>query len=286
MLYTPPKLLVHMMPWFGDGSIHRMDRYISNDPKVITQQLNCMQATTIAGMRVGGVIMTWQGVLAKFQHSTTLEVSKQCNDRGLLFALLIDPWCAKLGSNGATINVQNSIQDPSVQGMLNSPYYIPEKYILDFNSGARLDLLSQSFPTLNFLPKNKGFSWINIPASTSFNVSSKDKNALAVMDLISQHSNPLMKIPSICKEFKDAGAPTPPASKLPTWAGVRDYSLSVWGDQPCRNLDNQGGNFLQDQLLTIPYAFKYLAYVTWNDYDEGTEIESSASMFSNIRIGG
>jgi hypothetical protein len=99
--------------------------------------------------------------------------------------------------------------------------------------------------------------------------------------------------------FMDAGMPTPPGidSNPSAWTGTRDYSSSVWGPSyncgvnpasgamPARVLDSQGGKLFFDYFATVPGAAPYLAVVTWNDYDEGTQIEDFFAMLSGIRIG-
>jgi hypothetical protein len=276
------KLLVNVMPWFGDGHIHRMDRYISNDPATITKQLNVMQASTINGMRISGVLMTWQGPLAAFQHQTALNMCQQCSQRGMLFGLVMDPWCAKLGiTSDRTTNVQNALDNATTQTMLNSPAYLPEKFVCDFNTGANLVTLATAFPKLKFLQFGTGFSWptinMNIPNSDA-------RNLACVNSLKQQNASKLMMIPGICPKFNDAGMPSPKGVQLGSWSGARDYTTSVWGDQPARVLDGHGGNFFFDQLAVTPMTCPYLGDVTWNDYDEGTAIEQDLSISCGIQI--
>jgi hypothetical protein len=283
------KLLVNVMPWFGDGNIHRMDRYLSNEPYVIAKQLDVMQRTQINGMPIAGIILTYQGPLAKFQHSTAMQMVVECGERDLLFALCLDPWIAKIGASGTTApstqNVINALNNPDVQAMLTAPAYLPEKYVLDFNTvptnpTTNVAALAAAFPSLNFLQMNVGFSWISIDMSIA---NSDARNASAVANLKGQNANPKMKIPGICKEFNDAGQPTPVGVSLAAWTGTRDNTTSVWGGMPARVLDSQGGNFFYDQLAVTPES-EYMGFITWNDYDERTEIESACSAQAGIQI--
>lgn len=269
------------MPWFGDGNLHRMDRYVSNNPTVIENQLNCMQATVVNGMRIEGVIMTWQGPLAGFQHSTTTQMAAQCAERGMLFALLLDPWCAKLGTGNATQNVTTALQNATTQTMLNSTAYLPEKYVLDFNTGANLATLATEFPTLKFLAQGAGFSWVSIDMAIP---GSDARNAASVANLKNQNANAAMKIPGFGLGFNDAGMPTPSGVNLAKWTGTVDLTQSVWGGAPSRVLDTQGGNFFFDQWAVTPQTSEYGAIITWNDYDERTAIEDTCSMLSGIQI--
>src|SRR5258706_3415342 len=266
------KLLVNTVSWFGDGKIHRMNDYLSNDPYIIAKKIDCMQKYTINGMNIEGVIATWQGPLAIFQREAICELSKQCGERGMLFALLLDPWCAKIGIGDLTTNVTNALNDPSTQTMLSGPTYLPEKYVLDFNTGADLSILASKFPTLKFLKQGVGFSWPSVDMKI---VNSISRNIASVNNLKGQNSNLSMKISGICKGFNDAGMPTPKGVSLNSWIGSRDYATSVWGDQPARVLDNQGGNFFFEQLAVTPLTVPYIGFISWDDYDEGTEEEST-----------
>lgn len=257
------ELCAHVIGWYGDGKIHRNVPYLSNDPYVIGQQLDLMQAESI-----GVVLQTWQGPLAPFQHEAAQAMEQECEDRGMKFGLVLDPWCAKLGSGTPTENIENALLDPTSQAMLNSKRYLPEKYVLDFNTGADLTALAAKFPTLAFLGFQTGFSWPFIP----WNPAQYAKiNAL-----------PTMRIPGLCMSFNDGGMPTPAGVSLTTWLAAgspRDYNTSVWGASTgaARVLDSQAGQFFQSQLQSIAGS-KYAAIVTWNDYDE----QSSGPYEANV----
>lgn len=290
------KMLVHVMPWFGDGKIHRMNRYLSNDPATITKQINVLRATRIGGQVISGVIMTWQGPLATFQHQAVTQWNTQCVQRGMLFGLLMDPWLAKLGSPGNSTpmasNVINALNDPSSQAMFNSSAYLPEKFILDFNiSGGQFNMstdVAPQFPTLKFLEQGAGFSWPSINMGIP---DSDQRNAACVSSLTSQNSNAAMRIPGICLGFNDSGMPTPAGVTLGNFTGTRDWNSSVWsptvGAQVARVLDPQGGNFFYDQVApsVTPFGVPYWAFVTWNDYDERTAIEDAAAAMCGLQIG-
>jgi hypothetical protein len=147
--------------------------------------------------------------------------------------------------------------------MLNATSYCPEKYILDFNSGADLGALAKTFPQYKFLAQGQGFSWISVPTIAD----SAARNASAVGNLKSQHANPAMKVASFCASFNDAGMPLPAGVQSQAQMTGRDYSQSVWGG-PARILDSFAGQFTQQQLATINPATPIVAIVSWADYDE------------------
>lgn len=281
-------LLAHIMPWFGDGNIHRVNSYLSNDPAVIDRQITVLQGTKINNEIIRGVIMTWQGPFAAFQHSTVTGWRTQCEARRMLFALLMDPWIAKINSTGdLTTTTIQALNDSTSQAMLNSPAYLPEHYVLDFNTGANLATLAATFPNLTFLQQGVGFSWPSINMSIPNSVS---RNAASVSNLNSQNANAGMKIPGFLGlRFDDSGLPTPSGVSLSAWTGARDYNSSVWGGGN-RVLDDQAGKLFLDQWgvtqnPSTPSSVPYAAVVTWNDYDEGTAIEPYAAAAMGIRIG-
>lgn len=262
------RLACHHVGYLGDGHVHRAVPYTATDPKIINQKLELMQADG-----VDMVITTWQGIYATSCHLDATLLSAACAQRGMQFALLLDPWCAKLSATGSnknyTANVTTSLQAASTQAMLNASSYAPEKYVLDFNSGADLGALAKTFPTLKFLAQGQGFSWIVIPPASI--TDSPAKNAWSVANLKTQHANTAMKIASFCDGFDDSGMPLPAGvqsqASFDAAGGVRDWSQSVWGG-PARILEGFAGEFAQQQLATISPSMPIVAVLTWDDYDE------------------
>lgn len=282
------KLLAHVMAWFGEGThVHRVNRYQSDDPFVVAAQLDNMQA-----LGIDGVIGTWQGATVGPVQTRAYQLfSEMCAERGMLFAFLLDPWLVKGRANTSVSPVQeviNRLNDPVVQEILNAPSYIPEKAILEFDlsssgvMGANVVDFSQvakALPQYKFLSKHTGYSWPEIT------------NTLATLQ--KDNANFTMLIPGVCVQFNDGGTPyimsgtTMNYSVTTTnWGGLRDYAHSVWDNTTgTRVIDHQGGNTFMDHVASVPKTAPYAAVVTWNDSDEGTDIEKFAVMCSGKRIG-
>jgi hypothetical protein len=252
------KLLAHVMGWFGEpGHAHRMTRYASNDPYVVERQLSAMKAVGI-----DGVILTWQGLTNAFLHQSAVEMCYQAAHCGMLFGLLLDPWICKSAANKEQA-ILDSLNSPSTQRMLSSSAYLPERYVLDFDTGADFTKIAAARPDLVFLKRHVGYSWPEIT------------NTLATLK--NDNANPAMKIPGICMGFNDGG--------FVKADGTRDYGKSVWDSSvPTRVIDAQAGNTYFDQLAVTPVSAPYIAIVTWNDHDEQTGIEQFASTISGVRI--
>jgi len=280
------RLAAHYISYNANGQVHRDLPYANpNDPKVIAKQLELIQA---CGFDV--VISTWQGPWATACNQNAMAVSALCTAMGLQFALLLDPWCAKLNSQGQATapsisNLIAALQYSTTQTMLKATSYVPEKYVLDFNTLnpttlTNLNALTTAIPGVEFLAQNTEFSWIAYPPATI--TDSVAKNAWATANLQAQNKNAGMKVPGVCMSFNDSGLPLPQG--VPTQAafdasgGVRDWSMSVWlPPAPNRVLGSFGGQFLLQQLAVTPAAAPIIAIITWNDYDEGTALEPKIS---------
>lgn len=267
--------LVHVMGWFGSPNhVYPMTAYSSSNALTIAKQLSIMKACG-----VGGVVLTWQGVtVSPFLHSVAVEMAQQCAERGMLFALCLDPWICKTAVAGKTkeLVIAASLNDPSVQAILNSPSYVPENYILDFGTGANLATLGAMFPKLSFLPQNTGFAWPPI------------QNAVA--STAKMNGLPTMKVPCFFSRFFDGGVPSPNSAFVSVARGdaaAMDCNTSQWspaGGDDCRMIESQAGTVGLNSAASIPVTSKYAAYVTWNDYSERTEIESTLSLLTGIEL--
>lgn len=267
--------LVHVMGWFGSPNhSFPMTAYSSNSPLTIGKQLTIMQKC-----KVDGLILTWQGpTVSPFIHSVAMEFSQQCSERGMLFGLLMDPWICKQVPTGSSKEVMiiAALKDPTTQAILTAPSYLPEKYVLDFGTGANLSTLGLAFPTLSFLAQNIGFAW---------NPVQNPVNSTSAMNNFST-----MKIPCITSRFKDGGAvSTDPAfsALIRGDAAGKDMNTSGWspaGTNDCRVINNQAGQIALKIAASVPLAARYAAYVTWNCYMEDSSCEDSMSYLTNTLL--
>jgi hypothetical protein len=288
------KILANLMPWVGEpGHIHRCTSYSSLDPGVISRQADNMQA-----VGVDGIILTWRGIDANKgwdQHVATAWIP-ELTKRGMLFSYMPDPNLLKYRHYPALSDTEEMIRQlksPGVLAILKSPVYLPEGYIFDFLTGFSVDWLKVE-ATINpllggrkiqHLMRHKGYEWPSLEGVGSAN---------------SNHKSSLMKVPGIAYGFNDAGCPLPYGVKDPTLVTGRDYSQSAWQSvdpianptkaQPARVNDPQAGKYFLDVIQgigasTTARTSSYAGIVTWNDYDEGTAIESFVVGLTGIRIG-
>ncbi len=282
------KALAHMQGWFGETEmvngvatpkVHRVNRYLSNDPAVVKAQLDLMQAVGFDGITVD-----WQGALVNpFLHAATIALWEGCMEHGMLFCLMLDQWIAK-GQPNPTQACVTQLQSVDCQRMLNSPAYLPEGFIIEFdlaNSAAVTIATAQaSVPNNPLLSWHTGFSWPNLSPNPQ-------SPTVTIAGLKADNAKPTMKIAGVNVVFNDGGNPLPIGVMAPQFLGVRDYSTSAWGAGvgATRVIDHQAGNYFFDQLVGMPATIPYIALATWNDHDEGTSIEHVLAALSGIRIG-
>lgn len=272
-------ILTHVMPWFTKvpgRNYHPMCAYDSNNPLTIGKQLTAMQRNGIAG-----VILTYQGPGASMPDTAT-EMCQQCAERGMLFALLLDPWIAKIGPGTPEQRMTAALNHPDVIKMFHSPAYLLEGYLLDFNTG--VDWTKVTVPAIASGPRpvlglGTGFTW-------SHDAGDVDP-IVALRNAYAQHP---IKIGSLCMSFFDGGAPLPPPldrSKPfdPVNAVNVDFQKQNWGTGgSTRYTPDRAGNYFFDQLAITPATLKYVAIETWNDYNERTCVEPWMSVVAGIRI--
>jgi hypothetical protein len=255
------KLLAHVMLWFSRGAAnHKVTRYDSGDPAVISAQLDILKACG-----VDGVIVTWFGLSSSGIHSAAIEMCRQCEQKNMLFALLLDPWTVRNHPNKEDA-LAAALSDPATQKMLNSSAYLPEKAVLDFSTGVNFAAIQPRFPNLKFYMRHIHYSW---PETHD-----------VLGNLRRDNSHPEMKIPGVCAGFFDGGfvkSTNPPA---------RDWNKSVWNEaESVRIIPHEAGNTYHDQVVLVPKTAPYAAIVTLNDHDEGTDILHLLSMMTGIRVG-
>jgi hypothetical protein len=286
------KALAHMQGWFGETElingvatpkVHRVNRYLSNDPKVVKAQLDVMQAVGFDGITVD-----WQGALVNpFLHAATIALWEGCMEHQMLFCLMLDPWIAKQQPN-PTQAVITQLQSVDCQRMLNSPCYLPEGFIIEFDLAASavvtVATVQAAMPNNPLLSWHTGFSWPNIPSGQPFNPQNP-ANAIAALGV--DNVKPTMKIAGVNVFFNDGGNPLPVGVMAPQFTGTRDYNTSVWGASTGANrvFDHQAGNYFFDQLAVTPATVPYIGLATWNDSDEQTGVEHVLAAFSGVRIG-
>jgi hypothetical protein len=263
----------HLMVWFGQSN-HMNVGYDSADPNQVHKQLDDMQSRGIQG-----AIIDWYGTDASHAHedSAATTVMQDAQSRGgFQFAIMEDAGggpqlCAQQPGCDVTEQVVNDVKY-AISHYAQSSAYIRisghpaifffglEQFSVDWN---KVRAKVQGSPVFIFrntvgfeAPQtNGGFSWVNINTADANDWGQSYLDSFYAAGL--EHGKEAV-VGSSYKGFND--------------------SQSGWGAQRVMN-QNCG----QTWLATLDEIGKYyggnprlngVQLVTWNDYEEGTEIET------------
>ncbi len=262
------KLYAHFMPWFG-GANHMNVGYRSDDPIQVRKQVDDMMSRGLQG-----AIIDWYGPSATREQATTVAMQHEAELRGgaFEFAIMEDVGALSTCANtpGCDLTTQlisdltfvytNFESSPAYMRMGGRPvvfFFGLEQYTLDWT---RVRALVPGSPLFIFrnagafsqAESDGGFAWIDPLTSGSGYLDFFYRSALA--------------------------APTS-QTFASAYKGFND-SLAAWAPTPPRVLAQDCG---QTWLATLAEIGRYynttnqlpaLQLVTWNDYEEGTELES------------
>lgn len=262
----------HFMPWFG-GSNHMNVGYDSTNPAQVTAQV-----TDILSRGISGVIIDWYGPPTSRENTSSLAVKAEAESRNgaFHFAIMEDAGsissCANTSGcdiTGALITdlqyiEQTYVVSPAYITWNGNPvifYFGVESYNIDWtrvraNTASNLIFVFENDNGLTASYSNGGFSWV-MPS----NVTSSDPMALSYMNDFygTAQSNPSrLAVGASYKGFNDSLASWGSNRLMQqqcgqTWLGVFNDANSRWSTS--------------DQLA-------WFQLVTWNDYEEATEIET------------
>jgi hypothetical protein len=260
------KIFAHMVLWFGQGN-HMNVGYSSTDPAQVKRQIADMISRGI-----DGVVMVWYGPNNAVDRAAKLVMHEAEAHPGFTFAIMVDNgairWnsCAGCSAQDALIHdlqyvEQTYFPSPAYLRMGGRPvvtnFDIDKYYTVDW-SAAKAAMATDSlllFQNANGFRhglSEGAYSW-DIPTTTDYGM-------------------------SYLTNFYATGAAFP--GKQTFGAGYKGFNdkLASWGLN--RVMGQQCGqtwlqtfakiNSLYDSTNQLPV----LQLVTWNDYEEGTEIET------------
>jgi PKD repeat protein len=266
-------IYAHFMPWFG-GNNHINVGYNSNDPIQIARQVDDMMSRGIAG-----VIIDWYGPNFRREDDTTYYMMLEAERRGgqFTFAIMEDVGalnqCAATPGCDVTQQVIDDLtyaynryeQSPAYMRIGGRPvvsFFGVEQYAINWNivragvPGNPL-LIFRNAGGFTQPQTDGGFSWVEMNRGNPYDI------GLGYLDY-----------------FYSMGVSHPALLTLGSgYPGFND-SLASWRPNPPRLMHQQCG---QVWLSTMTVVGKYFStsspldvmqIVTWNDYEEGTEIES------------
>lgn len=259
------KVLAHMMLWFG-GSNHMNIGYNSDDATQVQKQI-----TDMVSRGIDGVIVDWYGPNNSIDDATKMVMHEAEKHAGFTFAIMVD--AGAMGNSCSGCNAE--------QSLINLLQYVSKTY---FGSSSYMKVGGVPVVTnFNVDPSNQ-IDWKAVKSALSgsvqflfqdqagFTHDASDGSYSWVMPTIGDYGLGYLS------SFYDTGMGYSGEQTVgATYKGFND-SLAGWGSN--RVMDQQcGQTWLQtfqqiNQLYSQSHQLPYLQLVTWNDYEEATEIES------------
>jgi hypothetical protein len=269
---TTTLLYAHFMPWFGQPN-HMDVGYSSNDATQVQKQV-----TDMLSRGIQGVVIDWYGPNFTFENSTTqLMMAEAQKHSNFVFAVMEDGGalasCANTSGCSITqqlisdLNYANSTYwiSPAYMAFGGRPlvfFFGVEQYTIDWNAvraGVQGNpvFIFENTPGFTHPQSGGAFSWVNP------NPSDANDEGLGYLD-----------------NFYQTGQTTGGYIFGSAYPGFND-SLAPWmqGKTP-RVMNQKCGQTWMDSLGRTANHYSTsnqlfaLQLITWNDYEEGTEIES------------
>lgn len=275
------KVYAHLLLWFG-GSNHMNVGYNSTDPAQVHRQI-----TDMISRGIDGVVIDWYGPNNSIDQATRQVMAEAEQHPGFSFAIMVDQgaiqWnsCSGCSPQAALINQLQYIEQtyfPSPAYMRSQGRPVVTNFNVDLSYSINWDQVTAALSSqpLFWFQNNSGFThpftggsyaWV-MPTTTDYGI-------------------------GYLNSFYDAGLGQPTEETVgATYKGFND-TLASWGSR--RIMGQQcGQTWLQtfseiNKLYNSGRQLPVLQLVTWNDYEEATEIETgvdnclsvSASVSSN-----
>src|SRR4051812_8734548 len=260
------KVIAHFMPWFGEKR-HMDVGYNSHDPVQIHNQI-----TDMISRGIDGVIIDWYGSADYTDATAKLVMAEAEQHPGFTFAIMVDKGALQLSAcKGCTPQ----------QTMIQQVQYIEQTYI---PSTAYMRINNRPMITNFDIDLHYTIDWKAVQKATSTNPDFVFQHASGFTHDVSGGSYAWVSLtsgnygmPYLDKFYKAALA----APQQETFGGVYkgfNDTLSGWSKNRVMN-QQCGQTWLQtfSDLNSYYNSGKPLAnvqLVTWNDYEEGTEIET------------
>src|SRR6201993_2898881 len=260
------KVYAHLVLWFG-GSNHMAVGYSSTDAVQVHKQI-----TDMISRGIDGVILDWYGPNNSIDQAAKLVMAEAESHPGFTFAIMVDQgaikWdsCSGCSPQQALINQLQYVE----QTFFPSPAYLRQQGRPVVTNFAIDDSYTMDWPTVNaalstqplyLFQNNGGFSHVLSDGSYSW-----------VMPTTNDYGK------SYLASFYDTGMPYSKEQTVgAAYKGFND-SLASWGSG--RIMGQQcGQTWLQsfseiNNLYNSGKQLSAVQLVTWNDYEEATEIES------------
>src|SRR5256714_1186352 len=260
------KVYAHLLLWFG-GSSHMSIGYNSTDAAVVHRQI-----TDMISRGIDGVVIDWYGPNNSIDDATKLVMAEAEKHPGFTFAIMVDQgaiqWhsCSGCSPQAALINQLQYVEQtyfPSPAYMKSQGKPVITNFNVDLSYSINWDQVTSALSTQPdfWFQNNNGFAHALSGGSYSWVMPTTNDYGIGYLT-----------------SFYDAGMAKPTEETVgATYKGFND-SFASWGSN--RIMGQQcGQTWLQtfseiNSLYNSGRQLPSLQLVTWNDYEEGTEIET------------
>jgi hypothetical protein len=261
------KVYAHMVLWFGQSN-HMNIGYSETNPAQVQSQIDDMVSRGI-----DGVIIDWYGPGNTIDQATQYVMTAAESHPGFTFAIMIDQGAIEWYScSGCTPQ----------QALVNDLQYIEKTY---FTSPAYMTINGQPMVTnFNVSLSYPSVDWTAANATLSTNPAYIFQNNSGFTNVLTDGSYSWVMPTttdygmSYLASFYDTGMSYPSEQTVgATYKGFND-TLASWGSN--RIMGQQCGQTWLETFSKLNGMYSagkplpYLQLVTWNDYEEATEIES------------
>ncbi len=278
------KIYAHLLPWFcttSDGGNpprcngHVLTGYNSNDAAEVKKQVDDMVSR---GMQ--GTIIDWYGPYATSEDAATMKVMAEAQSRSPLFEFAI------MEDKGAVSNCVTHTGHSNTQCTIDDLNYVAAHY---YPSASYMRRNGRPVVVF-FIDADVAIDWNAVRAGVSGNplFVFEDNFTRTQADGAFAWVKPAQKTASWTQpDFVGYlnnfyGNARSHASELPFGAGFKGFDDhdATWAPNPFRYMDQACGQTWLQSIATVNAHYSSssqldsLQLVTWNDYDEGTEIES------------
>jgi hypothetical protein len=271
------KVFAHLLLWFGQPG-HVNVGYNSNNATQVQKQIADM-----ISRGVDGVVIDWYGPNNSIDQATQLVMQEAEQNPGFTFAIMIDAGAME----------QSTCSNCSAQQVLTQLLqYLAQQY---FTSSAYFTINNQPVVTSFGIDANYSINWQALnsaaPVQPRFFFQDAEGFAQPLSDGSYSWVQPLTSDygMSYLSNFYTTGLEYPNLETVgAAYKGFND-SLAAWGTG--RVMGQQcGQTWLEtfseaNSIYNSGQQLPYLQLVTWNDYDEATEIESGIDNCFSLSAG-